>query len=250
MKSLTSFLGFCFAVFTQMAGAHEYPLQFMPNSGARGVVVAGYRFNGNTVVGNCSYYTIQSGSGKGGGYHSVTTYYNQTCTWDLFGNLLSITQGAPAAPVPLRVNGTQTVYADNGNGDYTGSDTKPGYGGFVNTPGSHYTWVTSNAYGVLQQIVYTMTVTLVSDGDLPLNISAAEASALQAKATVQSTTCVGQVAVGATCSVTLTYDPTKLRSATGLAYDTLNIGVISDSGQAPAFIQSYTIVLKTKSDHD
>jgi hypothetical protein len=250
MKSLTNFLGFCFLVFAQAAGAHEYPLQFTPNSGARGVAVAGYRFNGNTVVGNCSYYTVQSGSGKGGGYHTITTYYNQTCTWDLFGNLLSITQGAPAVPVPLRVNGTETIYADNGNGEYTGSDTKPGYAGFVNTPGSHYTWVTSNAYGVLQQIVYTMTVTLVSDGDLPLNISAAETSALQAKATVQSTTCGGQITVGATCSVTVTYDPTKLRSATGLAYDTLTVGVISDSGPASAFIQSYTIVLKKKSDDD
>jgi hypothetical protein len=248
MKRLSTFLGLCCVACCQVATAHEYPLQFTLNSGYRGLVVAGYKFSGNTVVGNCSYYTVHSGSGKGGGYHTITTYYNQTCTWDLFGNLLSITQGAPTVPAPLYVNGTQTVYANNGNGEYTGSDTKPGYGGFVNTPGSHYSWVTSNAYAVLQQIVYTMPVTLVSDGDLPLTISSVEASALHAKATVQSTTCVGQVAVGATCSVTVTFDPTKLRSATGLAYDTLTVSVISDSGQAPAFVQSYTITVKLIDD--
>ena len=248
MRHTTSSLGLCLISFARIVIAHEYPLQFTPNAGARGLLVAGYQFNGNTVVGACSYYTVHSGSGKGGGYKTVTTYYNQTCTWDLYGNLLSITQGAPAAPVPLRVNGTQTIYADNGNGEYTGIDTRAGYGGFVNTPGSHYSWATSNAYAVLQQIPYTMVVTLVSDGDLPLNISAVEASALAAKVTVQSTTCIGQLAVGATCSVSVSYDPTKLRSTTGLAYDTLTINVVSDSGPAPAFIQSYTIVLKYKSD--
>ena len=178
MIRITTFLGLCIVATGQVALAHEYPLQFTPNAGYRGLVIAGYHFAGNTVVGNCSYYTQHSGSGKGGGYKTITTYYNQTCTWDLYGNLLSIAQGAPAAPAPLYVNGTQTVYADNGNGEYTGSDTKPGFGGFVNTPGSHYSWVTSNAYTVLQQIVYSMTVTLVSDGDLPLNISAVEAAAL------------------------------------------------------------------------
>jgi hypothetical protein len=54
--------------------------------------------------------------------------------------------------------------------------------------------------------------------------------------------------VGATCSVTVIYDPTKLSSATGLAYDTLTIGVTSDAGQASDFVQSYTIVVKRTSD--
>ena len=97
-------------------------------------------------------------------------------------------------------------------------------------------------------MVYTFTVTLQSDGDGPLNISAAEASARFATVTVKSTTCVGQTAVGATCSVTVTYDPTKLRTATGPAYDTLTVGVTSDAGQTPDFVQSYTVTVKLSDD--
>ena len=52
--------------------AHEYPLQFTPAAGARGLVVAGYKITGNTVTGTCSYHTVTSGSGKGGGYRSIT----------------------------------------------------------------------------------------------------------------------------------------------------------------------------------
>ena len=244
MLRLLSFLTFC-----SVALAHEYPLQFTPNAGYRGLVVAGYHFSGSTVVGNCSYNTVHSGSGKGGGYHTTTTYYNQTCTWDLTGNLLSVAAGAPVVPAPLYTSGTQTVYATNGLST-TGSDTGLPFRGFVNTPGSHYSWVTSNAYTVLQQMVYTITVTLASDGDLPLNISAVDTSVLNANVTVTGNTCVGLIPVGSSCSVTVVYDPTKLRSATGLAYDTLNIGVTSDAGQAPAFIQRYTMVFKHKSDDD
>jgi hypothetical protein len=86
-------------------------------------------------------------------------------------------------------------------------------------------------------------VTLVSDGDLPLTVTASETSALRAKVSVSSSTCLGAIPVGATCSVTVTYDPTKLRSTTGLAYDTLTIGVTSDAGQSHDFIQSYTITV-------
>jgi hypothetical protein len=248
MKKLGGPLGLGLMLMAGTAAAHEYPLQFTPNSGYRGLVVAGYQFVGNTIVGNCSYYTVRSGSGRGGGYHTTTTHYDQTCTWDSYGNLLNITQGAPAVPAPLYVSGTQTVYAMDSNGDTTGTDTALASRGFVNTLGSHYTWLTSNAYLVLQQMPYTFTATLASDGDLPLNISAAEVSVLKGKATVNGTTCIGQIAPGATCTVTVTYDPTKLRSATGLAYDTLTLGVTSDAGQASDFIQSYTIVVKKPID--
>ena len=57
-----------------------------------------------------------------------------------------------------------------------------------------------------------------------------------------------QIPVGAACDVTVTYDPTQLRSPTGLAYDTLDISVTSDSGQAYDFVQRYTIVLSTTAD--
>uniref|UniRef100_Q01U41 Uncharacterized protein n=1 Tax=Solibacter usitatus (strain Ellin6076) TaxID=234267 RepID=Q01U41_SOLUE len=239
---------FCLLFFAEKGKATEYPLQFTPNAGYRGLVVAGYSLSGNTVTGNCSYYTVHSGSGKGGGYHTVTTYYNQTCTWDLYGNLLSMAQGAPAAPTPLYKNGTQTVYALDGSGRYTGTDSNLPYGGFVNTPGSHYTWQTSNAYMVLTQSLYTFTAVMVSDGDLPLNVASVGASALAGKATVNSTNCVGQTPVGSTCSITVTYDPTKLSSATGLAYDTLTIAVTSDAGQGHNFVQSYTITVKKPVD--
>jgi hypothetical protein len=227
-----------------VAGAYEYRLQFTPGAGYRGLVVAGYQFDGSTVVGNCSYYTVHSGSGRGGGYRSTKTYFNQTCTWGLFGNLLSIEPGAPAVPAPQYISGTQTVYAVNASGAYTGSDTALApYHGFVHTPGSHYTWGSSNAFAVLQQALYTFTATLVSDGDVPLHISALGASALHGGAVVDSTTCIGEIPVGATCVVTVTYDPTYLRSASGLAYDTLEVSVASDSGQADDFIQGYTVVL-------
>src|SRR5579863_10391991 len=93
MKTSIGLLVVCLGTLVQVAAAHEYVLQFTPNPGSRGLVVAGYKFVGNNVVGNCSYYTVHSGSGKGGGYHTTTTYYNQTCTWDSYGNLVSVAQG-------------------------------------------------------------------------------------------------------------------------------------------------------------
>jgi hypothetical protein len=230
-------------------GAYEYPLQFTPGAGYQGLVVAGYDFDGSTVVGNCSYYTVHSGSGRGGGYHSTKTYFNQTCTWDSYGKLLSVTPGAPVVPAPQFISDTRTVYAVNANGAYTGSDSALSpHHGFVSTPGSHYSWATPNAYAVLPQALYSFTATLVSDGDVPLHISSLGASALYGEAVVDSTTCIGEIAVGATCVVAVTYDPTQLRSATGLAYDTLDVSVASDSGQASDFTQSYTIALNSPSD--
>lgn len=167
MKGLLVVVALAAAVAAKPALAYEYKLQFVPNGGARGLVVAGYGFSGNTVVGNCSYYTVHSGgSGRGGGYHSTTTYYNQTCTWDLYGNLLGIAQGAPMVPAPIGTSGTATIYAQNAQGGSTGSDPRLG-GGFVNTIGAHFTWVTSNAYAVLpNQKPISVPVTLVSDGDV------------------------------------------------------------------------------------
>ena len=87
----------------------------------------------------------------------------------------------------------------------------------------------------------------MSDGESALHITAVEANALTGRAHVlaNSTTCAGEIPVGATCTITVLYNPWFLCSTTELAYDTLDISVISDAGQPSDFVQSYTITLKT-----
>ncbi len=247
MKKWMSLATFCLGVFASTAGAHDYPLQFTPNPGARGLVVAGYEFQGNHVVGTCSYHTVSGASGRGAGHAPVGRRFGQTCRWDMYGNLISVSPGAPAVPTVVSTKGTQVIYAVDANGDSTGTDLKHPERGFVSTPGPHYTWLTPNSDGVLtSQMVYTMTVTLESDGDVPVNITNVKASASGGVASVKSTTCDGQIDVGKTCSVTVTYDPTKLSSPKGLASDTLRIDLTSNAGDAHDFIQNFTIVLPQK----
>jgi hypothetical protein len=221
------------------AGAFEYRLQFTPNYGARGLVVAGYGFSGSTVVGNCSYYTVTGGgSGRGGGYHSHTTYYNQTCTWDLYGNLRSIVAGAPVAPTPLSTTGGLTIYARDAQGDTTGFDTAHGMA-FVNTPSGQYTWLTQPSYVFLpSQNLTTLTLTLQSVGDIPLVVSAIDPAVTLAKGSVKSATCRNvPLAVGGVCTIVLTYDPRGLPGGDNpyTAYDTLTVGIVANSGQSPDF---------------
>ena len=243
MRSWSLAVAALVALGTGSAQAYEYRLQFTPNAGARGLVVAGYAFAGTTVTGNCSYYTQHSGSGRGGGYKIYKTYYNQTCTWDLYGNLAGITAGLPPIPLPLYTSGTRTIYAQNANGNTTGANSALG-GGFVDTRGSHYSWPTSNAHVNLpNNKPYPVVLTLASDGDVPLTVAAVQARAGLAKASVKSTSCVGTVPVGGNCTVNVTFDPSRLRSESLLAYDTLTVSVTSDAGQASDFVQSYTIVV-------
>ena len=244
INSSLRLLFFCLVVLAPVAGAFEYPLQFTPNPGYRGLVVAGYTFQNANVVGNCSYYTVSSTPGNEESY--TRKDYLQTCTWDLHGNLLSLTPGAPAVPAPLFTKGTVTVYAMDANGDYTGTDTSLPERGFVNSPGSHYTWLTPQGNAVLSPMVYTLTATLISDGDLALNISNVTVSALKAIATLKTTDCIGQqIQVGNKCSVTVIYDPTKLPpSNTGYAKDTFRIDLTSNAGAANDFIQNFTILYK------
>ncbi len=228
------------------AGGNEYPLQYTPGAGARGLTIAGYTLRadpvyGTVVTGTCSYYTQTSGSGRGGGYKTIKTYYNHTCTWDPYGRLLSVINGAPAAPAPVAANGTQTIYASDPTiGIYTGVDSALGTQGFVFTPGSHYTWLTPSSYAVIAQAVTTITLTVKSDGDMPLTIVTAQASAIAGLASVTGTTCFGTVPVGSTCTVSVRYDPTRLQSPTGLAYDTLTVHLGSDAGIAVDWAQRYT----------
>jgi hypothetical protein len=98
----------------------------------------------------------------------------------------------------------------------------------------------------VHQVVYTLTATLKSDGDVPVNISSVQVSALHGNATLQSTDCNGQINVGDKCSVVLSYDPTQLTGSNGVATDTLRIDVNSDAGEANDFIQTFTIILPDK----
>ena len=237
-------------IFAQLVCAYEYKLQFTPPGGARGLIVAGYHFNNNHVIGNCSYYTYLSSGGRGS--HPTTTYYNHTCSWDLYGNLISLTPGsAPVAPTPISTTGTEIVYAINGSSK-TGLDTR-GFG-FVATPSSHFSWQTVNgAYAVIPYAVYKITATLISDGDFALDFDgAAVASAISGyitpspgTATVSSTTCSGSVPIGTTCSVTVSYNPTTIActaDAYGYAYTNIDLSLITDAGANKDFTQGFTII--------
>ncbi|SRR5579872_6005910 len=235
---------------SNLAYAYEYKLQFTPRGGAYGLTVAGYEFSGSTVVGNCSYYTVSSGSGRGA--HSTTTWHYNTCSWDLFGNLISLTpvSAAPVAPPPHSQTGTQIVYAVSGTSS-TGRDTR-GFG-FVNTPSSHYSWQTPNGgYAVIPYAIYTITATLVSDGDFPLDFDGAAVvpsvsgfyTPAPGTATVSATSCSSSVPAGSSCSVTVSYNPTTIQctgSPYGYAYTRIDLSLITDAGANTDFTQGFTI---------
>jgi hypothetical protein len=96
--------------------------------------------------------------------------------------------------VPVGTNGTQTIEAsDPVSGIYTGVDSALATRGFVFTPGSHYTWLTPSPYAVIAQAVSTITLTVKSDGDMPLGIVSAQASAAAGLASVTGTTCIARI---------------------------------------------------------
>jgi hypothetical protein len=228
--------------------AYEYKLQFTPQSGARGLVVAGYGFGYNRVVGDCSYYTVSAGSGRGS--RGKRTNHYSTCVWDLYGNLISMTPGAAAAPSAIRQIGTETIYAVKGTST-TGRDSR-GFG-FVSTPSAHYAWQTLNGgYFVIPDAVYPMTMTLISDGDFPLVVAGATAavslsgttSATSGKAVISANTCRRSVPVGSTCSVTVSYNPTTIgctTSTSGYAYTKIKVSLVTDAGASSDFTKTFTI---------
>jgi hypothetical protein len=233
-----------------VAYAYEYKLQFTPQGGAYGLTVAGYRFSGNTVVGNCSYYTVSACSGRG--CHTTTTWHYNTCSWDQFGNLISLTpvSSAPVAPQPISTTGTEIVYAVSGTSS-TGHDTR-GFG-FVSTPSAHYSWQTVNGgYAVIPYAVYTVTATLISDGDFPLKYAGATvASSISGyitpspgTATVSGSSCASSVPAGSTCSVTVSYNPTTIKctgDAYGYAYTKIDLSLITDAGANTDFKEGFTV---------
>jgi hypothetical protein len=231
------------------AFSYEYRLQFTPQAGARGLSVAGYAFKGQTVVGNCSYYTVSACSGRG--CHPVTTQHPGTCTWDVYGNLLSMVPGAPTAPAAIGQNGTEIIYARSGASS-TGSDTR-GYG-FVDTPASHYSWQTLNGgYAVIPDKSYAVVATLVSDGDRDLVVSGATVkpqisgmvTATAGKAVIVSNTCAtAPLPPGSTCTVKVSYRPQSIKctaSPYGYAYTGITLSLVTNAGANTDFTERFTV---------
>ena len=141
------------------------------------------------------------------------TYYYNTCTWDLYGNLLSTIAGAPVQPAPLYTVGTETVYASGFS--TTGHDSRNF--GFVATPSSHYSWQSNGGYADISDAPYMVQATLTSDGDYVLNVSNAVVTPQiygtvtpnAGNATITGNTCQA-VWPGATCTITVRYDPTAI----------------------------------------
>jgi hypothetical protein len=237
------------------ARAYEYALQYAPPGNFKELVVAGYAIVGKSIVGNCSYTAIVSGSGRDPPTHYVPM--PQTCTWDEFGNLLGVASGAPSIPNPLLTRGTQTIYARASAHLYTGSDSALPQGGFVFTFGSHFTWLTSNTSLVLPQVPYSFTVTLGSDGDVPLRVGRVKAATALAatvdnpatKIVINSSSCSGLIAAGSTCSVLLTYSDAGLTSASGLAYDAITVHPVTNAGAPADFVQRITDIVSLPTDN-
>lgn len=245
MKYLLAVLGLFCAV---SAHAYEYKLQFTAQGGAQGLVVAGYEISGGKVTGNCSYFVVSSGSGRGG--HGVRTNYYNTCTWDLYGNLKSMNPGEPTAPQPISQSGTEIMYAERGHSQ-TGLDTR-GFG-FVSTPSAHYSWQTYNGnYADIPYAPYEVTATLISDGDYALNIAgekirtgiSGSITPSAGTASVTSTTCGSSLAVGNTCSVTVTYNPTTIGctpDAYGFGYTNITLILVTNAGATVDFTEGFTV---------
>jgi hypothetical protein len=221
--------------FTPAAGAFEYPLQFSPCCNVSGRHVAGYSFVGSTVFGDCTYVTYSGCSGRD--CHGTYTSHYQGCTWDLFGNLLGITAGEPIAPPPISTTGGLIVYGQNTSGGSTGVDTAHGNLPFVNTISAQYTWVAPPAVVFLTaDKPQTIPLTLQNIGDLPLAVTNVTAIVELGQLSFKSTRCkLAAVAVGKSCKLVMTYNPTKIPHGDDpyTAYDQVSVGLVSNSGLAP-----------------
>ena len=220
------------------AQAYEYHLQFNLPSGARDATIAAYSIDATTVTGTCSFTTYSPCSGRACRPRQVR--HDQTCTWDLYGNLLGTAAGAPQAPLPLYESGTEIVYATNGTST-AGHDV--GNFGFVDTPSVHYTWQTpSGGSAVIADVPTLVSATLLSDGDFDLNFASASATASAGSATVDA--CPATVPVGSTCTVTIVYDPTAIActlSPYGYEYPSIDLSLVTDAVPAQDFTARFTV---------
>ena len=248
--------------------AYEYQLQ-VPRKG----FAVGEQFNPDgTVNGQFDYFTQSCQRYT----CSPRTYSCLNGSWDAQGNLIAsnlvktIVTGSHG-PDPCLVSGsvqyvasattpagtpanTEQVYAASGTST-TGHDTR-GFG-YVDVQASHYTWTTPQCHspGCGQPIPfapYNLTVTLQSDGDLPLNVEsytpttdAGPAYYNKSGGTVSSITtdCSSAVAPGSSCSFQITYDPTSICTSSSyhLAYSDLYLNTLTDAGNLGPWEESFTI---------
>lgn len=284
MKSLTR--GLVAAILLLgLAGAsrgYEYPLQYTAPAGYHLGPVIGLQINADGSV-NGSIYIYKQYCGRGGcGPVTSPTYLDGK--WDAQGNLLTTGPGqAPTQPI-LSTNGTKQIYAQVGS-TTTGHDTS-GHGfGFVARPASHYTW-NSYTYEYICGVYYcldyvtvasgssqvvswapptTFLIQLVSDGDLPLNITSFSSQvSLQGYGTVgvgkvtnvvgaavtnpgdgsiEAAPCGASVAPGQTCGLAVTFDPSGVTSpaSTGYGYNMMTLAINSDAGNLPDWVGHFTI---------
>ena len=111
--------------------------------------------------------------------------------------------------------------------------------GYVDTPSAHFTWGPFTAPG--GPGVQTVTMSLVSDGDMPLDMASVTETTSLARSHMTSTNCIGVIHAGSSCSISIYYDPTRLAYPTGLMYDTLTVTAQSNSPQAGTFSSHFTI---------
>jgi len=130
--------------------------------------------------------------------------------------------GSTVRAPPLYTSGTEIVYATNGS-TTTGHDTRNF--GFVDTPSSHYSWLTPNGgIAVISDAPYQIPITLISDGDFALNVVDASVTPQiygyytpAAGDAMILTTPASASYVRVDVHVTVTYDPTTIR-CTGSPY--------------------------------
>jgi len=223
-----------------------FPLQF--NATGTVLFVAGYTVDPVAgVTGECDFKVSHSGSGRGGGYKIVTTYYQGICTWDLYGNLLSqaftTTSGAPVPqpPTPFMTIGNQITYGIDAMGDSTGQTTATT--GFVIHNTSDYVWTPVTQITTDAQTPVSFQATLTSTGNLDLHVIGSNVYTNTGQpVTVLDDSCLGQtIGVGQSCTITLSYDPTALVSETTTVLDAVHVDLTTNSGIAHPFTQSISV---------
>lgn len=232
--------------------AYEYKLQYIPPPPPQccqfALKVIGTQLNADgTIGGDISFYN-RACSGR---YCGAAVYYYATGIWDSLGNLISSTTPTttPNAVPPVlytqsnpRGQGTESVYAANGPA-VAGFDNQYGYGGFVQYPASHFTWIGTGEYLTIPRTPpSSFTVQFTSDGDLPLNITSVVSQVVASGYYTNGTGTVtgitgdclnGPVAPGTTCTLTVTFDPSTIISTGspyGYAYNNLFLNLASDAG--------------------